>query len=69
MSTLAEIEEAVNTLPPREQQELLRHLSTKLHAKRYAGGWPVPPPNVPREEIRRIQVEIDATFSTTGDAK
>ena len=47
---------------------LLRHLSAKLRALP-ASGWPVPPPDVPREEIRRIQAEIDATFSTVEDWK
>ena len=68
MSTLAEIEQAVNTLPPGDQQALLHHLSAKLHASPRA-GWPVPPPKVPREEIRRIQAEIDAKFSTAEGAE
>lgn len=63
MSTLTEIEEAVETLPRPEQEVLLAHLSAKLRTAPGA-GWPVPPPDVSREEIRRIQSEIDATFST-----
>lgn len=62
VSTLAEIEQAVETLPRPEQEVLLRHLTERLRAAP-AGQWPVPPPNVPRDEIRRIQAEIDATFS------
>jgi len=33
MSTLAEIEEAADTLPPEQQQELLLSLATRLHGK------------------------------------
>jgi len=62
MSTLAEIEQAVEALPRPEQEVFLRHLSAKLRP-RSVSGWPVTPPDVPREEIRRIQAEIDATFS------
>jgi hypothetical protein len=62
MGTLAEIENAVNELPRPEQEILLRRLSDKLGTA-VRGTWPVPPPNVPREEVRRIQAEIDAAFS------
>ncbi len=27
-----------------------------------AGKWPVPPPDIPSEEIRRVQAIIDAEF-------
>jgi len=62
MSTLAEIEEAVATLPRPEQEVLLRHLSAKLRALP-ASGWPVPPPDVPREELQRVHALIEAEFS------
>lgn len=62
MSTLAEIEQALETLPRPEQEVLLRHLSERLRAVPVR-QWPVPPPNVPHDEIRRIQAEIDAKFS------
>lgn len=62
MSTLAEIERAVATLPRPDQEALLHHLSAKLRMPP-AQEWPVPPPRVPRDEVRRIQAEIDAKFS------
>jgi hypothetical protein len=62
MSTLTEIEVAVDALPRPEQEILLHRLSEKLRPVA-RGTWPVPPPDVPREEIRRIQAEIDAAFS------
>ena len=67
MSTLAEIEEAVETLPRPEQEVLLRHLSSKLRGPP-AAGWPVPPPDVPLEELQRIHALIEAEFSQV-DAK
>ena len=63
MSTLAEIEEAIESLPTPQQEELLRHLSSKLRP-RPAGGWPVPPPDVPIEELKRIHALIEAEFPT-----
>jgi hypothetical protein len=68
MSTLTEIENAVAALPRNEQEVLLRHLSARLLPSA-PGGWPVPPPNVPREEIRRIQAEIDEVFSRVENAE
>ena len=62
MSTLTEIESAVDTLPRPDQEVLLRHLTAKLRQTPRT-GWPVPPPDVPIEELRRIHAEIDAEFS------
>ena len=62
MSTLTEIEEAVETLPRPEQEVLLRRLSARLRTAS-APGWPVPPPDVPREELQRIHALIEAEFS------
>ena len=50
MSTLAEIEQAADTLPPEQQQELLLFLATRLHGK--AGALP-PPRDIPREQIEQ----------------
>ena len=70
MTTLSEIEAAMETLPRQQQQVLLSHLSTKL---RQTGasltGWPVAPPNVSPEEIRRVQALIDKEFSHAGDGE
>jgi hypothetical protein len=68
MSTLTEIEEAVETLPRRDQEALLHHLSAKLHSpvRRMANGkakcWPVAPPKVSKAESRRIERRIGAEF-------
>ena len=50
MSTLAEIEQAAETLPPEQQQELLLFLATRLHGK---GGALPPPRDIPREQIEK----------------
>lgn len=62
MSTLAEIESAVDTLPRLDQEVLLRHLTVKLQQKPRNGSR-VPPPDVPIGELRRIHAEIEAEFS------
>lgn len=66
MTTLAEIEKAADGLPAEQQQELLRHLSQKLAIRRKGSvsgdEWPVPPPDVPIEELRRIHALIEAEF-------
>ncbi|MEO7318993.1 MAG: hypothetical protein ABIZ56_08400 [Chthoniobacteraceae bacterium] len=66
MSTLVEIEKAIESLSERDVEEL----ATRLQERRMGRNrWPVPPPDVPKEEIRRIQAEIDAVFSSVeGDA-
>jgi hypothetical protein len=70
MTTLSEIEAAVETLPRQEQEVLLSHLSTKLRRRDSASsGWPVPPPNVTPEEICRVQALIDEEFSHPGDGE
>ena len=50
MSTLAEIEAAADSLPPKDQQELLLFLATRLHA---AGGVLPPPRDIPKEQIEK----------------
>jgi len=67
MSTLPEIVKAADALPAEQQEVLLRRLNQNL-AHRQAGspsseGWPVPPPDVPIEELRRIHAFIEAEFS------
>jgi hypothetical protein len=62
MSTLSEIESAADALPVQEQEILLRHLSQKL-ARRAGVINPVPPPDVPQEELQRIHALIEAEFS------
>jgi hypothetical protein len=67
VTTLAEIEKAVDALPPGQQQALLRRLSENL-ARRKDGPvvhetWPVPPPDVPMEELKRIHALIETEFS------
>ena len=66
MSTLVEIEKAIESLPDREVDKL----AAWLHQRRkQRTGWPVPPPNVPREELQRIEAVIEAAFSSVeGDA-
>ena len=64
MSTLAEIEQAADRLPAAEQEILLRHLSRKLARRpEAASGGLVPPPAVPKEELRRIHALVEAEFS------
>ena len=62
MSTLAEIEEAVEALPFPEQEVLLRHLSARLRPAPLR-GVAVPPPEVPREELKRIHALIETELS------
>ena len=59
MSTLVEIENAIQTLPARDVAELAAWL--ERHRQSHS-GWPVPPPDVPREELERIDAEIEAAF-------
>ena len=68
MSTLTEIEAAVEALPRREQQALLRHLSLKLQvgakprSKTLRHRWLVPPPKVSKAESQRITQRIEEEF-------
>ena len=57
MSTLAEIEQAAEALPPEQQQELLLFLATRLHGK---GGVLPPPRDSPREQIEEWIAEDEA---------
>ena len=64
MSTLTEIEKAAAMLPADEQATLLHHLSQTLARRAgVAASWPVPPPDVPTEELQRIHALIEAEFS------
>ncbi len=68
MSTLSEIENAVDALSQREQKKLLQHLSAKLRVQ--AGTaiasrrkrWPVPPPKTSKTESQRIARRIEGEF-------
>jgi hypothetical protein len=69
MSSLAEIEKTVATLPRREQEVLLRHLAAKLRLPWTAGStsgekksWPVAPPKVDKAESRRVMQRIKKQF-------
>ncbi len=61
MSTLNEIEEAIATLPAGQVDELASWLEKR---RRQQPAWPVPPPNVERAELERIEAEIEAEFPT-----
>ena len=63
MSTLAEVERAADALPAQEQEILLRHLSEKLARRAEVRLNPVPPPDVPKEELQRVHALIEAEFS------
>ena len=63
MSTLAEIENALFALPRAEQETLRRKLDQRLAASAQR-SWPVPPPQVDRAELERIDAEIEAAFPT-----
>ena len=68
MSTLSEIENAVDALSQREQKKLLQHLSAKLQVRAVAADtgrrkrWPVPPPKVSKTESQRIARRIEGEF-------
>jgi hypothetical protein len=55
MSSIAEIEAAVDALPPPQQQELLRHLAERLgKPQTLERRWPLVPPTgrpIMQEEI------------------
>jgi hypothetical protein len=61
MSTLAEIEKAIESLPEREVDALAAWLESR---RKPACSWPVPPPDVPREELERIETAIEAEYPT-----
>ncbi len=61
MSTLAEIEMAIESLAAPQVAELAAWLERR---RRSIPSWPVPPPNVPREELERVEAEIEAAFPT-----
>jgi hypothetical protein len=60
MSTVAEIERAIEQLPPDQMLEVAAWLDEH---RRRVPAWPVPPPDVPLDELKRIEAEIDAVFS------
>ena len=55
MSTLTEIEEAIATLPVGQVEKLAVWLETR---RRQQPAWPVPPPDVERAELERIEAEF-----------
>ena len=61
MSTLAEIEEAIETLPAVQVDKLAAWLERR---RTQQPAWPVPPPNIERAELERIEAEIEAEFPT-----
>ncbi len=61
MSTLTEIEKAIELLPPAQVDELTAWLARRRSER---PAWPVPPPDVPREELERVEAEIEAAFPT-----
>ena len=62
VSTISEIEAAVEALPRPEQEALLQRLSVRLRSASASHG-PIPPPAVPKEELRRVHALIEAEFS------
>jgi hypothetical protein len=60
MSTLAEIEAAAETLSPRQQQELMLFLATRLHS---TGGVLPPPRDIPKETIEQWIKDDEEGFS------
>ena len=61
MSTLAEIEAAIETLHASEVEKLAVLLEKRRSRK---ASWPVPPPNVDLAELERIEAKIEAEFPT-----
>ena len=61
MSTLIEIENAIETLPAVEVDQLAVWLARRRAPQH---SWPVPPPQVERKELDRIEAEIEAEFPT-----
>ena len=67
MTSFAEIVKAADALPAEQRRELARRLTDNLaHTEPRPNpceSWPVPPPDVPIEELRRIHALIEAEFS------
>ncbi len=68
MSTLAQIEEVVDELTVEDRLRLRRLLDEKLAVEKsswtwHSSGWPVAPPDVPMEELKRIHALIEKEFS------
>jgi hypothetical protein len=61
MSTVAEIEAAIEQLPAEQMLEVAAWIEKR---RRQQSAWPVPPPNVERAELERIEAEIEAEFPT-----
>ena len=61
MSTLVEIEKAIDSLSERDVEKLSAWLQQRRKART---GWPVPPPDVPLEELQRIDAVIEEAFPT-----
>ena len=61
MSTLADIEEAIESLPAAQVDILAAWLEKR---RKQQPAWPVAPPNVERVELDRIEAEIEAEFPT-----
>jgi len=59
MSTLAEIQRAIEMLPTTQMEELAAWLDGKRVQQ---PAWPVPPPDIPREELEQVEAEIEAAF-------
>ena len=64
--TLAEIEAAAESLEPREQQELLLFLATRLHA---AGGALPPPRDIPTEQLEKWIADNEAGYRRCPDVR
>jgi hypothetical protein len=60
MSTLSEIEAAVEALPPKEQQELLLFIAARLHG---TGGALPPPREISKEQIESWIAEDEAGYA------
>jgi hypothetical protein len=68
VAEFAEIEDALATMSVKDLEQLQLRVEGMLKRKQYIekngpDSWPIPPPNVSVEEIRRIQEEIDRAFS------
>ena len=61
MSTIAEIERAIDRL---SSEEILKLATWLDERRRTIAGWAVPPPDVPRQELDRVEDEIETAFPT-----